>query len=141
MANNKKDTISVKHQMFVDEYMSNGCNATKAYLTVYKNVKPSVAQANSSKLLLNTIIQAEIKRQQEINKQKNDVSYEEIMTTLKQIVIDNTQTNTNAALKAIDTINKMKGFYGLDNNQKMEINNGNGSIVINIIKPDDKQLE
>lgn len=137
MANNKKDTISVKHQMFVDEYMSNGLNATKAYMAVYKGVQASVARANSSNLLTNTNIQTEIKRQQQLNQQKNDITYEEIMSTLKQIVSDNVKSNTTASLKAIDTINKMKGFYGLDNNQKMEINNGNG-IIINIIKPGEK---
>lgn len=51
--------LSDKHKLFIEEYISNNCNATKAYMAVY-NVDPESARREGSRLLSNVDIKTKI---------------------------------------------------------------------------------
>lgn len=56
-----KDELSVKQLAFVNEYMK--CmNATQAYMKIYPKSSYEAANANSARLLSNTIVKAEIEK-------------------------------------------------------------------------------
>ena len=50
---NHNSTLSVRHQVFVTEYITNGGNATQAYIAARPNVKYNTAMTESCKLLRN----------------------------------------------------------------------------------------
>jgi phage terminase small subunit len=57
---NDQTIISDQHKLFIEEYLQNGFNATKAYMSVYPNAAYDSARTNAAKLLANTNIRTEI---------------------------------------------------------------------------------
>ena len=103
--------LSIKHMSFVDEYLSNGMNATQAYLSIYKNVKNELtAKTNASRLLSKANIQEAIRAERDKTSTKLEITRESLLEDLKRIQANTESTNPNAALKAVDLIIKMLGF-------------------------------
>lgn len=104
---------NAKHKLFADTYLSNGMNATQAYLSVYKSVKNiKTAEAASSRLLSNVKVTDYIQKEQNKASQKLGVTRDEIIADLKQIKDDCKAKGEYPphALKAIEILNKMLGF-------------------------------
>lgn len=129
-----------RHKAFADEYLSNGLNATQAYLSVYKSVKKEeTARVNGSKLLTNTNVKAYIADKQEelskdakIDREYILKEYMELLASCKDEGIDGMGTikdRTNWA-KALAQITKM---LGLDEPDKQQIEHK--GVVINITPP------
>lgn len=102
-------SLSAKHQAFCDEYLANGMNATKAYMTVYK-VTERVAEASSSRLLSNVKIKEHLQKEGEKTAQKLQITKEELLRDLQDIKDRNKGVRDQTAMKAIEIINKMSGF-------------------------------
>lgn len=133
-----KKKLSDRHRAFADEYLSNGMNATQAYLTVYNTVtKKRTAEVNGNKLLSNTEVEAYIaEKQDELKKEaKMDRDfiineYKELLASCKEEGVDGKGTikdRTNWS-KALAQITK---FLGLDEAEKQEITH-KGVEAINI---------
>ena len=102
-------SLSPKHKAFCDEYLANGMNATQAYKSVYK-VTDKVAGASAPRLLENVRVKEYLQEErQKIAKQLN-ITKEEILLDLKEIVDRNKGFRDATAMKAIEIINKMSGF-------------------------------
>src|SRR5215211_2212070 len=56
----KKPSLSLAHKSFIDRYMINGFNATRAYMDVFPKTKYEAARSSASALLTIPNIKAEI---------------------------------------------------------------------------------
>lgn len=116
-----------KHIKFLEEYMINGFNATKAYLYAYPNVNENTAGVNGHKLLGTTKIKAEIeRRQQELSKKKN-IDREFIVNEFLEIIKSSKDQGVDGEglLKDRTNWNKavvnLANFLGLSAPDKKEI--------------------
>jgi len=104
-----------RHIAFVDTYMKNGMNATAAYKTVYK-AADGVCNVNGPRLLLNNLIATEIAKRQKINSKNSNKTKDDIISDLELIIEEFKLTGklTTNTLKAIEILNKMKGWNEAD---------------------------
>lgn len=105
--------LNSKHQLFCDEYLSNGLNATQAYKSVYK-VSDKVAGASGVRLLENARIKEYIQEQQQITSERLQITKEQIIQDLVDIKNQHKETRSLTSIKAIEVINKMLGFNAPD---------------------------
>lgn len=111
----KDDKYGLNHRQkcFVDEYLSNGMNARQSYLTVYQpDSKVEIVDAAASQLLSNLKVKRYLEDRMGELSRKSEVTREEILKDLIEIknsFKDN--PNSSHSLRAIDTINKMLGYY------------------------------
>lgn len=102
--------MNLKHQAFADEYLNNGRNATRAYMTVYKPQKVSGAEASSARLLGNAKVQAYIAKVTTENRKSKEISKEKYLKFLDSIV-DNADIETKGVvLESIKIIGKWQGY-------------------------------
>lgn len=121
--------MTEKQKLFADEYLID-LNATRAYMTVYRNVKKStVAAANASRLLKNANVKAYIeKRIEEIHDERSADIYEiveyltsvirgqekdEVLKMVGEGVQEKTElrTSTKDRLKAAELLGKRFGMF------------------------------
>jgi len=75
-----------KHEAFVQAYITNGFNATKAYRTVYPKTKSDrIAQACSSRLLSNAMVGARVAEIMAVGAERAEVKAEDVIRELKAI--------------------------------------------------------
>ena len=154
-----KDKLSDRHRQFCDEYLSNGMNATQAYLSVYKSVKKEeTARVNGSKLLTNTNIKKYIADKQANLSKKFEVTREklgkmlldraELVNKMQELAKKDKLTSTEESQyarllmllkasdgnKAIDLLGKMFGL-----NEPSLHEHKHEGINFNILKPGDKE--
>lgn len=117
--------LSSQQRKFCEEYVNNGLNGTKAYLSAYKSCKKeTTAMSNASRLLRNAKILEYVEELQEKLKEKAIMSAEERMVWLSKVVqgeIKETgffdgekvkrEPSLSDKLKGIDILNKMTGQY------------------------------
>jgi len=101
--------LITKHEMFCQEYMSNGFNATKAYQAVYK-VEYKQAESNASRLMGNDKIKNRIEELKTKLQVKFEIRKEDLLKDLVKIKEDNIEDAPPFSMKAIEIINKMLGF-------------------------------
>lgn len=103
--------ISLKMKSFIEEYMKNGFNATKAYQKIYLMTDAAKAGAAASRLLKKPKVKEYIKNLKDIDKEnlttKNIILQESLDILKKAKEID----RYNDALRAIDIIAKLEGYY------------------------------
>lgn len=132
--------LSERHKAFVNEYLINGRNGTKAYMSVYKSVtSEDSAKANASRLLTKDNVKEYLEKEQEKLQKKTDINkefilgeYMELLDSCKVEGIDGYGTikdRTNWA-KALSQLTKM---LGLDAPDKSEVEHK--GLTINILKP------
>jgi phage terminase small subunit len=135
--------LNERHKKFCDEYLINGFNGRKAYLSVYKSVKSdAAADVNASKLLSNTKIKEYLAKQQAVTSKKMDITreyitaeYLELIKSAKEEGLDgqgSIKDRTNWA-KALVQLSK---FLGFDAPDKIEVEHK--GIVVNYINPKTK---
>ena len=118
--------LSSQQRKFCEEYVNNGTNGTKAYLSAYKSCKrENTARVNASRLLTKANIIEYISELQEKLKENAIMSAEERMIWLTKVVngdVKHTSYDSNGnsyeneaymsdKMKAIDILNKMTGEY------------------------------
>ena len=109
-------SLSQRHRMFCDEYLSNGMNGTQAYKKVYK-VSDKVAGASSARLLDNANIKKYLQEQQEIISQRLEIKKEDLIQDLIDIKNNNKEDAPPFAIKAIEVINKMLGYNATEKSE------------------------
>jgi len=142
------DMLTVRQEKFCQEYVANGGNATNAYKAAYStgNMKPETINNKGYKLTKQDDIWARISEIRKKIEEKSNVSAVWVRERLVEIVercmqaepifdADGKPTgeykfDSSGANKAIDTINRMQGYYEKDNKQsKAEI----GSIKVEFV--------
>ncbi len=98
-----------KHKLFAEEYISNGFNATRAYMKIYK-VEENIAGTSGYRLLKNVQIKEFVNEAKERMRKELDIKKEDILMDLLFINERNKEDNPQHALKAIEIINKMLGL-------------------------------
>lgn len=125
-----------EHKLFCQKYVEYYCNGSKAYMTVYPESSYESAMSSASDLLRNPNIKAYIKELQDSIEEENILSIKQTMKWLSEIVNNNERediyvkdkkgkdklvgsknADLNTKLKAVETLNKMKGVY----TQKVEV--------------------
>lgn len=100
-----------RHNSVVDEYMINGFNQRKAYMSVYTSVDEVKADASAARLFSNVKVKEEIARRQEENRKKYEVTQEEIIDVVKTIMTSKDFNPVHTAnLKAADLLMRMFGY-------------------------------
>jgi len=105
----EKKFSNPKHKMFAEEYISNGFNATKAYMKIYK-VEENIAGTSGYRLLKNVQIKEFVNEAKERMRKELDIKKEDILMDLLFINERNKEDNPQHALKAMEIINKMLGL-------------------------------
>lgn len=88
---------------FIDVYIANGFNATKAYLSVYKNVSPRTASSNAYRLLTN----ADIRKEIDARLQAQSITRDWVLANLKRLV---DQRDDYTAVKALEILARILGM-------------------------------
>jgi len=106
-----KQLLTAKQEAFAFEYMTNGHDATKAYMEVYnvkEDVKMSGVYVDAHKVLKNPKVSLRVHELQMAGYSKEILTIDEI----KQMLTNRAKDGLNAdGLKAIDLLNKMGGNY------------------------------
>ena len=117
-----------RHKQFADEYLANGMNGTRAYLSAYKSVTEDTARANATKLLANAHIKSYIAEQQALSSAslkvtREDVAkeYLELIKSAKDEGIDGQGTIKDRAnwARALAQLSKL---LGLDSPEQKNVN-------------------
>ena len=111
--------LNKKHESFIMEYIYNGNNGAKAYLSVYPNSSEESARANASRLLTNDNVLTKLRELQDEHFKKKMLSAIHKRKILDDIIMDSESSN-NDKIKAIDLSNKMDGTYN-ELNKPIEI--------------------
>ncbi len=108
--------MNTKHKVFADEYLTNGRNATKAYLAVYKPKTSRVAEVSGGRLLRNVAVQSYIVTQDNENRKSKEISKEKYLKYMDSLVdkVDGKESifadDKKLALDAIKIIGKWQGY-------------------------------
>lgn len=129
--------LSNRYIAFIDSYMINGFNATNAYRTAYPNASEETANKNVSKILNRPEVKQEIERRQEEHRKKYDVTKEEVVEVVKDIMMNNRKDAPPYSLKAAEIICKMFGFNAADKQEIVTSTPEDNTIKIEIIRPKD----
>lgn len=111
-------SLTPKQELFAQEFAKLG-NASEAYRIAYPkslNWKSESVNENASRLNANSKVISRVKELQAQQEKKHEISKDKILTRLKEIIFEQEligvdKLDLNAMNKAIDTINKMQGYY------------------------------
>lgn len=79
------EKINPRHKAFIDEYLINGMNGTKAYQSVYKGTtNPETAKVSSSRLLTIDNVKQYLQSKQEDISIKHEVTRDKIIERLNK---------------------------------------------------------
>lgn len=101
--------LTDKQEMFCQEYMVNGFNATQAYVKVYKTTD-KVGGASGPRLLDNVRIKERLEELKKETRQFYRITKEELLNDLNDIKNNNKGVRDGIAMKAIEIISKMSGY-------------------------------
>lgn len=103
------------HEAFCLEYMKNGFNATRAYMSVYPDTKEPSARASASELLTNLNITKRITEIQDELAENWGIDIQEVVNSIKKTRASaKSQNDFNASLKADDMLLKIRGGYAVE---------------------------
>lgn len=118
--------ISVKHKKFVNEYLSNGGNASKAYLkTVSVKQHPDTAKANASRILQRPEVKEYLDEEQRKLKEKYNITTEFIINEYMDLLesckdgLDGEGTLPDRATW-VKTLHQLTKLLGLDADFKLK---------------------
>tara|TARA_B110000196_G_C20826447_1_gene511618 strand:- start:105 stop:545 length:441 start_codon:yes stop_codon:yes gene_type:complete len=111
------DNISIKEQMFCNEYVKNGGNGTKAVISAgYAEQSASVQQ---TRLLKKDRIQGEIKRQNEFVLRANALSKNQIINEQYQLfILAKSSEEYKTASTILESLTKLLGYAPLADSTK-----------------------
>lgn len=103
------------HEAFCLEYMKNGFNATRAYMSVYPDTKEPSARASASELLTKPNIITRIAEIQDELAENWGIDIQEVVNSIKETRASaKSQNDFNASLKADDMLLKITGGYAVE---------------------------
>jgi|GEM_PF-5978196 len=104
--------IDSKRQKFIDEYLSNGNNATQAYKKVYPRAKNATCRTNGCLWLQDPAVKKRIRQIQYKASLRSQVTVDRQLQRLEDLAekSENKEDITNA-IKAIQEQNKLLGLY------------------------------
>ena len=109
--------LTPKQELFAQTYVKTG-NASEAYRTAYdtSKTKPDVINVKASELLASGKVLVRVKELQNKLEKKHDISKDKIIARLQEIIYKQEELGVDkidlpAMNKAIDTLNKMQGYY------------------------------
>lgn len=114
------DKLTLKQEKFVQEYLSNGGNATQAYKIAYdsNNMTDKTINENASRMLSNSKIKARLNEYQEETKNRVLYTAEQSFKKLDEILSlalcpdgEDGRLNLQAALKAEELKGRLVGLY------------------------------
>jgi len=111
------DNISIKEQIFCNEYVKNGGNGTKAVISAgYAEQSASVQQ---TRLLKKDRIRGEIKRQNEFVLRANALSKNQIINEQYQLfILAKSSEEYKTASTILESLTKLLGYAPLADNTK-----------------------
>ena len=108
-----------KHQRFIENYLTNGRNGTKAYMAVYPDANAESANVNSTKLLTNANIRLYLEQEENKITEKFQITRESMANLLLDCIEDCKEASDRKNLiAAVNTLNKM---FGINAPEKQEI--------------------
>ena len=127
--------LTPKQELFAQTYIKTG-NASEAYRTAYdvKTKNINTINVKACELLKESKINARVKELQQQLEEKHDISKDMVIRRLKDIIFEQEQlgvdkVDLNAMNKAIDTLNKMQGYYEA---KKVELSGEAITRIINV---------
>ena len=102
--------MTIKQELFIQKYLENGMNATKAYQDIYPGVSDLVAASCALKLLRKADIKVVIDEYKEKLAKKSGITKERLVANLEYLMDNNLDENPKIAIQAISEINKMLGY-------------------------------
>lgn len=135
---NNQEEVPLKHQLFLEEYLINGFNGTRAYMKVYDECTFSTAKSGACRIIKQPYMQAEIEKYKQENKIQNGIDISYIVSNLIELIEsskEDEKIDRISILKALDQLSKISGIY--TTNIKTEVINPLESITINIKRGDD----
>jgi len=109
--------LTPKQELFAQTYIKTG-NASEAYRTAYnvKSTNSNTINSKAIKLLNEYKISTRVEELQKELREKHDISKDKILARLHQIIFNQEDIGADkidlpAMNKAIDTVNKMLGYY------------------------------
>ena len=114
------DKLTLKQEKFVQEYLSNGGNATQAYKVAYdaENTSSKTINENASRMLANSKIKARLNEYQEKTQETVLYTAEKSFNKLDELLElaltpegESGRINLQAALKAEELKGRLVGLY------------------------------
>jgi len=120
--------LTANQEKFCQVYIQTG-NQSESYRQAYPKSlkwKPESVNVNASKMLSDTKVSQRVKELQDKQEKKHDITKDKIVNRLKEIIFEQQELGVDkldlgAMNKAVDTINKMLGYYEEDNKQKTDL--------------------
>ena len=111
------DKLTPKQELFAQTYIKTG-NASEAYRTAYsvKKATPKSINELASQQLSHLKIASRIEELQQKQEEKHDISKDKILNRLQEMIFEQEalgvdKIDLGAMNKAVDTLNKMLGYY------------------------------
>ena len=124
--------MNPKHQLFCDTYLTNGRNATQAYLTVYKSKSEDTARKLAPRLMANDVISDFLMSKITEHSKNVGITLETQLAGLDKVkelammADDKGKRELTAFVKATEVQNKM---LGLDAPTKLELTGKDGGKI------------
>lgn len=112
------NTLTYNQEKFCQVYIQTG-NQSEAYRQAYPKSlkwKPESVNVKASEMMTNVKVSARVKELQNKLEKKHDISKDKIIARLQEIIYKQEELGVDkidlpAMNKAIDTLNKMQGYY------------------------------
>ena len=140
------------HEVFVDTYLTNGNNATQAYLTAYPNVTVAAAGVSANRLLKNDKVQSLINERKQERSQDSFWTRENVLKEYKRLYsLALVSEGLNNAAKALSEGAKLAGLYDQSDtpmqqysqfvtNLVLQIQQGRGAIEVDAIEQSKQEV-
>lgn len=129
------NSLSLKHQLFVDAMIENQMNQTKSYLKVY-NCAYDTARSKGSELGAKDIIIKAIKEKTAIREAKIDISLDAQLSRLFALLEDagNIENDKHRAQLQLDILKEINKMGGLSFKPDKTPSKGSISISVDVLK-------
>jgi len=118
-----ENDLTFKQKLFVKHYMTNGYNATQAYMSVYPDSSHAAAMSSASDLLSNPTLKAYIQREQEEVAEALLLTKEKIINKLMEIIKGDGRNSDKVS--AMKLLSEMTGFKDI---KRIDITSGNKTL-------------
>lgn len=114
--------LKPQHQVFINEYLTNGYNMTQAYMVAYPDASYATASRNGHRLMKTQRIKDAVAQEIELRVGTKEELKRKITLKLAEMAFsskDDENYPYAAQTKALDMLNKMSGNY----TEKIEVTN------------------
>jgi len=116
--------LTFKQKLFVKHYMTNGYNATQAYLSAYPDSSYDSAKSSSTDLLANPYIKEYLQKEQEEVADALLITKEKLINKLLEII--NSDGRQSDKVSAMKLLSDMTGFKDI---KRIDITTGSKSLA------------